>query len=124
MVRAWFEKKYFKFEEDSEWRYRWVGQDWSKLYFAWTPKFIVQSLVKLYWRKEWEEIFTKFMKWIAWIKDIEFPGYRKDSPATFVLYRKLLDENKSYKSGNTKEVYDWEEEPGENGEDIRTQDLG
>ena len=111
---------YMIFGKDSMWKYLWKWQDWSRMYFTWSPKFIVQSLVKIFGVEKWEQVFDDFMKWVEGIKDLDYPAYWKDSPATFVLYKKKKDENKGYGQRNTKKVYDTEEESGEDGEDFRS----
>jgi len=111
-MRAWTEKVYMIFGKDNAWNYSWMGQDGSKMHFTWSPKFMVQSLVKIFWPEKWEQVFNDFMLWVEWIKDLEYPWHWKDSPATFVLYKKKRNETKSYKRDDAEEVYYRKEELG------------
>ena len=80
------------------------------MYFTWSPKFIVQSLVNIYWPEKGEQVFNDFMRGVEWIQKLSYPVHWKDAPATFVLYNKKPNETKSNEPSYTKKVYDREEE--------------
>ena len=78
---------------------RWIvfeWTDWTKAYFAWwnesKPKFIIQSLVQLYWKEEWFDIYKKFCNWLLNIKNIKSP---KDWVTTWALVIYKWDDNKT-----------------------------
>ena len=99
------EKIYMIFGKDNTWKYCRKWQDWGRMYFTWSPQFIIQSLTKIFGTEKGEQVFNDFMKWVEWIKDLDFPWHWKDSPATFVLYKKRDDENKGNEQRYTKKVY-------------------
>ena len=95
-------KRYFVYKETKEW-YHWEAGNWDKLHFCGNPKFIVGSLVSLYWAEEWKKIFESFMRWVENIKNLK--GSNTWDTATFVLYRWKKNENKDTWSSIDQEIY-------------------
>lgn len=77
-------KDYFVYKE-KDWDYYWEWPNREKLRFCGRPKFIIQSLVRLYWPEEAKEIFDKFITAIKNIPEME-ADWAKFKAATFVLY--------------------------------------
>lgn len=80
------EKSYFRLVVNEDWSYHFVDDEWYKLHFAWgkaQKKFIVQSLINLYWSEEWPDIMNKFLQWLDNIQKIS--QYWKGT-WIFVLY--------------------------------------
>lgn len=98
-------KDYFIYKE-KDWDYYWEWPHREKLRFCGRPKFIIQSLVKLYWAEEAKELFEKFMNGIAAIPDMEI-DWQKFKAASFVLYSREdnKDDFKEFWSASTKEIY-------------------
>lgn len=83
------EKVYFRLVVKEDWEYHFVNDAWDKLHFAWwkqQKKFIVESLIKLYWPKEWPDIMNKFLQWLDYIQNIS--PYWKGT-WVFVLYPRI-----------------------------------
>ena len=121
-MRKWTEKEYFFFKKNEN-GYFWRGQTWSTLRFTGSPKFIVKSLVNLFWPEKGEQVFDDFMAGMDNIGNTEYPSYRKWDPACFVLYKADSNVNKNKWYKDKKEIPSGEEKHIENGETIVTQDI-
>lgn len=119
-----WKKIYFSFCKSDDWKYFWKWQNWDIIHFPWNPKFIVKSLVKIFWAAKWEQIFDDFMRGMEWLKDVEYPTWRANEPAAFVLYKANKDDNKGKESGNIKKIHDSKKESWEDWKDVVTQDMG
>lgn len=110
-------KTYFVYKE-KDWDYYWEWPKGEKLRFCGRPKFIIQSLVKLYWAEEAQNIFQKFMQWVATIPDME-SDWASFKAATFVLYtRDNKDDTKEFWGKIEKNIYSQEKESWSYGKDI------
>ncbi len=89
---------YYRFINTPEDNY-WLWEDWSKLRWAWNPKFIVKQLIKDYWKIEWIEIYNKFMESINRATKEQREDNWTNDAATLVCYRK----NNVYKWYKSKE---------------------
>jgi hypothetical protein len=82
-------KHYFKLKTTQDWDYFFESKDKEVLRFAWgwngKRKFIIESLVNLYWEQEGQEIFNRFLSAIENIKNIS--DYWEKT-GIFVLYEK------------------------------------
>ena len=78
-------KTYFYLKQEDNWDYYFTNSSWDRLHFAWQPKYIIESLVNLYWQKEWLDIFNKFLYWLDNIKNV---SKFKNRTWAFVLYHK------------------------------------
>lgn len=101
-------KIYFKFVNSEEYWYHWVGQNWDILRFPGQPKFIVQALVKKFWREKWQQVFQDFMAGMEELENLDAPSHWKNPPAGFVLYLKNRDVNKDSRWIYKKEIHDTE----------------
>ena len=112
-------KIYYTFKENEQW-YFWRWDDWSKMYFWWNPKFIVEALIKKFWYEKWREVFDDFMEGIRWISDLKYINDWKTDTATFVLYRYEKNDNKESQSIISKKIQSNKEEFTEDGENALT----
>ena len=83
--------------------YFWTNDNWDVLRFWWHPKFIIDSLVDLYW-KEWIKIFNQFLNACDNISKVwKF----RNRTGTFVLYKnENIDDNyKKWRHKFEKKVY-------------------
>ena len=88
------EKSYFRLVVNEDWSYYFISDKWERLHFAWgkaQKKFIVQSLINLYWPEEWSAIMNKFLQWLDNIQKIS--PYWKGT-WIFVLYPPIKDATK------------------------------
>ena len=81
------EKQYFRLKTLSDWDYLFESNKWDTLRFAggWNGKrkFIISSLVSLFWEQEWIDIFNKFLEWVDNIRNVSW--FWSDT-WVFVLY--------------------------------------
>lgn len=95
-------KSYFAYKETDEW-YLWENEKGERLFFWGNPKFIVSSLVDLFWIEKGKQVFEDFMNWVKHIKDLWIFLNWKPT-ATFVLYQNSRNDHKEQWSIHTKEV--------------------
>ena len=111
-------KQHFVYKETRGWYSR-ENENGDQLYFGGNPKFIVTSLVNLYWPEKGKQVFDEFMEWIRNISKLWIFINGKET-ATFVLYKNTKNDNKKQWYVDTKEVQGGEEEYWEDGEDAMT----
>ena len=109
-------KEYYIFKE-KDWDYYWEWPHREKLRFCGRPKFIIQSLVNLYWPEMAKDVFDKFMEWVKKTPNIDV-DWTSFKAATFVLYsRDNKDDIKELWWNTQEDVHDQEEESWSYGED-------
>lgn len=116
-------KEYYVFKE-KDWDYYREWPHREKLRFCGRPKFIIQSLVKLYWPEEAKEIFDKFMNGVRYTPNIDV-DWASFKAATYVLYRREnnKDDIKEFWTSDDQSLHGEEEECRSYGENIRSQDI-
>lgn len=111
-------KQHFVYKEKDNWYSR-ENENGDQLYFGGNPKFIVTSLVNLYWPQKGKQVFDEFMEWIRNISKLGIFINGKET-ATFVLYKNTKNDHKKQWFMGTKEIQSSEEEYREDGEDGMT----
>lgn len=111
-------KQHFVYKENNDWYSR-ENKRGDQLYFGGNPKFIVTSLVNLYWPVKGKQVFDEFMEWIRNISKLWIFINGKET-ATFVLYRNTKNDYKKQWSMDIEEIQSGEEEYWEDGEDAMT----